>query len=100
MSNCRYREIVVVWSLLPKTFGDTGEVPERSNGQSWKDCVRETVPRVRIPPSPHTTKCPEAIASGHFVVPRGVGFKIRSWYTRRSERVLVGELGSRVLRLL
>ena len=25
-----------------------GGLPERSNGQSWKDCVPETAPRVRI----------------------------------------------------
>lgn len=25
-----------------------GGMPERSNGQSWKDCVLEMVPRVRI----------------------------------------------------
>jgi hypothetical protein len=29
-----------------------GEVREWFNRQSWKDCVRETVPRVRIPSSP------------------------------------------------
>ena len=29
-----------------------GEVQERLNWQHWKCCVRETVPWVRIPPSP------------------------------------------------
>ncbi len=29
-----------------------GEVQEWFNWQSWKDCVRATAPRVRIPPSP------------------------------------------------
>ncbi len=29
-----------------------GEMPEWSNGHAWKACVRETVPRVRIPVSP------------------------------------------------
>ena len=30
-----------------------GEVAERSKAQTWKVCVPETVPRVRISPSPH-----------------------------------------------
>ena len=29
-----------------------GEVPEWPKGHAWKACVRATVPRVRIPPSP------------------------------------------------
>lgn len=29
-----------------------GEVPEWLKGPAWKACVRETVPRVRIPLSP------------------------------------------------
>lgn len=30
-----------------------GKVRERFNRQSWKDCVSEMAPRVRIPPFPH-----------------------------------------------
>jgi protein-tyrosine-phosphatase len=33
-----------------------GEMPEWSNGQSWKDCVPEMAPRVRISLSPPTMK--------------------------------------------
>ena len=33
-----------------------GEVAERFKAQSWKDCIRETVSRVRISPSPYEFK--------------------------------------------
>ena len=34
----------------------SGEVAERFKAQSWKDCIRETVSRVRISPSPYEFK--------------------------------------------
>ncbi len=40
-------------SVAPRLPDKTpGEVTEWSNVHDWKSCVRETVPRVRIPPSP------------------------------------------------
>jgi hypothetical protein len=41
-------------SGVPSTSGPnaSGEVPEWPIGHAWKACVRVTVPRVRIPPSP------------------------------------------------
>jgi hypothetical protein len=33
-------------------IGNVGEVQEWLNWQHWKCCERETVPWVRIPPSP------------------------------------------------
>ncbi len=37
---------------MVKSSGKIGEVPERSNGLPWKGSVSETVPGVRISPSP------------------------------------------------
>ncbi len=41
--------------VRPKYEVYFGEVAEWSNALPWKGSVRETVPRVRIPPSPHLT---------------------------------------------
>jgi hypothetical protein len=68
-------------------------VAEWSIAPVLKTGVSETGPRVRIPPSPHKTLSPEAMALGLFVLPGEVGFERRSRYTRRAERVLVGESG-------
>ena len=43
---CYNKQVVI----RPHT--DFGEVAERFKAQSWKDCIRETVSRVRISPSP------------------------------------------------
>ena len=37
---------------LKALFPTTGEMTERLKVHAWKACVRETVPRVRIPLSP------------------------------------------------
>ncbi len=36
----------------PTEDGRVEAPPERPKVHDWKSCVRETVPRVRIPPSP------------------------------------------------
>ena len=47
---CYNKQVVI----RPHT--DFGEVAERFKAQSWKDCIRETVSRVRISPSPFEFK--------------------------------------------
>ena len=46
------REFFVDFAYFCALLGN-GEVPERPNGPVSKTVVRATVPRVRIPPSPH-----------------------------------------------
>jgi hypothetical protein len=42
-----------LWEFFTLGKRRNGEVPERPNGAVSKTVVRATVPRVRIPPSPH-----------------------------------------------
>jgi hypothetical protein len=49
--NCFQRELFTGFSRLRQDLHD-GEVQEWLNWQHWKCCERETVPWVRIPPSP------------------------------------------------
>lgn len=45
-------EFGIIIRLIKPAHRFLGEVAERFKAQSWKDCIRETVSRVRISPSP------------------------------------------------
>ena len=47
-------------TFLYISFRNFGEVQEWLNWQHWKCCERETVPWVRIPPSPPEENCGNA----------------------------------------
>ncbi len=44
----------------------TGELSEWFNEHAWKACVRENVPRVRIPHSPQIKMCMQLNIAAHF----------------------------------
>jgi hypothetical protein len=74
-----------------------GEMAEWSKAAVLKTVEDESPPWVRIPLSPHKTLGPKAYSFGAFCFTEEMGFERRSRYTRRAERVLVGESGSRAL---
>ena len=59
------RSWVNLAGLAHQGFFFNGEVSERSKEHAWKVCVRQNVPRVRIPPSPPFTICYEQQQADH-----------------------------------